>query len=68
MQGQLTALREETAQLATVEERRSFTQAERHRVAQLKLHAEGIRLKLLRLRAAVEDALREGREGRAGGS
>jgi hypothetical protein len=53
LRGRLTALREETARLAAVEVVRPFTPLERRRVAQLKLHAEGTRLELQRLRTAV---------------
>jgi hypothetical protein len=65
LRGQLTGIRDETGRLAAVEATRSFTSAERRRVAQLKLHAEGVRLELQRLREAVAETLREGRAGDA---
>ena len=65
LQGQLTSIREETGRLVAIEQTRSFTSAERHRVAQLKLQAEGVHLDLRRLRAAIADTLQDGRSGSA---
>jgi hypothetical protein len=61
LRGQLTAIREEAAGLAAIEGTRRLAPAERRRAAQLKLHAEGARLELQRLRAAVAETLEEGR-------
>ena len=66
LQGQLTGIRDETARLVAIEETRPFTPAERRRVTRLKLHAEGVRLELQRLRAVLSETLREGHAGRSG--